>query len=59
MNLDHRILVEQWIKLLGQIAANQIDLIDARSDHRIEQGVDDAHAVDPHQGLGGVQGDGN
>ena len=53
------VLLEQLIKLLGQISAHQIDLLNARCDHGIQQGIDNSLTLDTHQGLGRIERNGH
>ncbi len=55
---DARVLVEELVELLSQIAPDQDDLLYPRSDHRIQEGINDPDPLDPDQGLGGIEGDG-
>ena len=57
--LDRGILVEQLVKLLPVVAADDVDLLDAHGGDSIEERVDDSLAMDAHEGLGGVKRNGD
>lgn len=56
---ERRILPEQLVETLGKVAAHEIDLLDASIEEGVEERIDDAHTVDPHQRLGAGLRDGH
>ena len=57
--LDHRIFIEQLIKLLGKIAANDIDFCYIRRKTGINQTVNNPFAVYPNKRFWRVERDRN
>lgn len=54
---DHRVFGKQLVELVGKIAPDHVDFLDAERKACIDQPIDDPDASDPNQRFGRVEGD--